>query len=86
MRPLLANLGYSSTSGTFAIWDIEASVCVRTIKRPGTYGCACAFSPADDLLATGGGNAPIVLHELRPLSAQATFELPGHNQDEVSAR
>ena len=73
-------------SGTFALWDAEASVCVRIIAHPETKGHDCGFSPADDLLATGGGNAPIVLHELRPLSAQATFELPGHNQDEVSAR
>ena len=59
---------------------------MRIIAHPETKGHDCNFGPADDLLATGGGNAPIVLHELRPLSAQATFELPGHNQDEVSAR
>ena len=72
-------------SGTFALWDAEAGVCVRIIAHPETKGHDCGFSPADDLLATGGGNAPIVLHELRPLSAQATFELPGHDHDEVSA-
>ena len=43
-----------------ALWDIEAALCVRSIKAPRAY--ACAFSPATDLLATGGLDHPVVFN------------------------
>eukprot|EP01046_Picozoa_sp_COSAG06_P054061 COSAG06_NODE_9517_length_1882_cov_2.126192_1_plen_473_part_01 len=52
-------------SNQFAIWDVEAAVCVRVIQTEDFS--ACAFSPAGDLLATGGehGN-PVLVHALLP--------------------
>jgi WD40 repeat protein len=52
-------------SDQFALWDVEAAVCIRVLQTADHH--ACAFSPAGDLLATGGKNSqPITLHELRP--------------------
>eukprot|EP01045_Picozoa_sp_COSAG04_P018668 COSAG04_NODE_1744_length_5718_cov_22.631073_3_plen_1026_part_00 len=71
---------------TFDLWDVEGAVCLRTFKRPGTNGMACAFSPAGDVLATGGKSEPVVLHELWPQEEpRATFALPGDTQEAVSA-
>ena len=41
----------------------------QMLRTGGTHGAACAFSPAGDVLATGGDREPIVLHELRPQEA-----------------
>jgi WD40 repeat protein len=69
----------------FAIWDVEAAVCIRVIPTKGNDH-VCAFSPAGDLLATGGdeGN-PVVVHELLPLRPLATFALPGEAAQPISA-
>ena len=72
-------------SDMFAIWDIGAEVCVRSIHRPGTWGCACAFSPAADLLVTGGGNAPLVLHEMLPRQLTTSVMMPHDGQVEHAA-
>eukprot|EP01046_Picozoa_sp_COSAG06_P032093 COSAG06_NODE_3181_length_5722_cov_83.166104_3_plen_886_part_01 len=70
-------------SGQFAIWDVEAAVCIRVIQTKDWY--ACAFSPAGDLLATGGkqGN-PIHVHELLPHKPLAAFSLPGGAEQPLS--
>ena len=68
-------------SGTFAIWDLDAATCVRVIKRPGTFGQACAFSPADDLLLTGGHTEVCVIHELLPKGPVTTLSMPGGEDD-----
>eukprot|EP01046_Picozoa_sp_COSAG06_P027427 COSAG06_NODE_2422_length_6906_cov_3.078336_1_plen_465_part_10 len=61
-------------SNQFAIWDVEAAICIRAIQTK-EFG-ACAFSPADDLLATGGMNGnPVRVHELLPQKPLAAFSL-----------
>eukprot|EP01046_Picozoa_sp_COSAG06_P008754 COSAG06_NODE_447_length_15632_cov_47.212193_5_plen_1473_part_00 len=73
-------------SKQFAIWDVEAAVCVRAIQTNGCFH-ACAFSPADDLLATAGhdGTSPVLVHELLPRGPLATFALPGEAEQPLSA-
>ena len=65
----------------YSLWDLESAVCYRRIYRTHngnpTGEEACGFSPAGDLLATGGEDAPIVLHELQPAEPLRTFEMPG---------
>lgn len=72
-------------SGSFALWDMDAGVYVRTITQPDSQGGACAFSPADDLLALGGCSAIITLYELLPAEPLQTFVLPGGWEESLSA-
>ena len=63
-------------SGQFAIWDVEAgtAACIRTIETGDWH--ACAFSPAGDLLATGGNaGKPVRVHDLLPRGPLDTFSL-----------
>ena len=55
--------------------------CVRIIQGPGTNGGACAFSPALDLLVTGGGTGTCMIHELLPQVPVTTLRMPGGEDD-----
>jgi WD40 repeat protein len=72
-------------SDTFALWDLEERVCVRTFAHANSFAFACAFSPADDLLALGSNDVPITLHELRPSEPLHTFKIPGEQEEPLSA-
>ena len=74
----------SHPAGIFSIWDVEAAVCIRAIRTGDWH--ACAFSPADDLLATGGDQGhPVRLHELSPPPPPGRFAMPGEAKLPISA-
>lgn len=53
----------------FAVWDVQndVNVLLRVYSVPLSFGNVIAWSPADDLLACGGGTAPVVMHEMLAL-------------------
>jgi WD40 repeat protein len=57
----------------FALFDVQTAACIKVLKRPGTRGKACAFSPADDRLTTGGENEPFVFHDILPIPLLAKY-------------
>jgi WD40 repeat protein len=70
---------------SFLIWDVDAQVSIRNIQSAG-YCNACAFSPADDLLALVSDNGiPVTLHELLSREPLATFSMPGNDTLPLSA-
>eukprot|EP01046_Picozoa_sp_COSAG06_P083264 COSAG06_NODE_30182_length_543_cov_0.930180_1_plen_180_part_11 len=75
-------VGYWCENGyadRFGLWDLKSASCIRYFHHPESQGLACVFSPANDLLALGGGKTRCVLHELLPVSPQPPFAMPGGN-------
>eukprot|EP01046_Picozoa_sp_COSAG06_P004988 COSAG06_NODE_216_length_20108_cov_9.428857_17_plen_1409_part_00 len=62
-------------ASVFALWDVDSWQCWRVITAPGSEGRVCAFSPAGDVLATGGEQMEITLHELRPQEMLGAFDM-----------
>ena len=72
--------GSAVGSATTAIWDLEKAVCIRELdhkrnSRAESYHVAL-FSPADDVLVTGGNYATCLVHELLPRDPVGTFGMP----------
>jgi WD40 repeat protein len=50
------------------VWELATVAQIAAFVHPGTNnGWLLAFTPAGDMIATGGGNACCVLHHLQPL-------------------
>ena len=64
----------------FALWDADSLQCWRVLAAPGSEARVCAFSPAGDVLATGGELSEIKLHELRPQGLLAAFDVRERDQ------
>lgn len=62
-------------ASTYALWDARSCQCFHVIAAPGSEARVCAFSPAGDVLATGGEAEPITLHELRAQQIIEKFEI-----------
>ena len=53
----LLSVGTNEDGGVFSLWDHATGICLREWTPKEGDGHACAFSPADDMLALGGEEA-----------------------------